>query len=190
MTVTRANIATRILAFSLAALLPHAARAENDVDNYWSQTAAACKVTDVGIQGDAYLITAGTVKHKGLNTGTIILVCGVEKNTNATTSDPYWGLFMSGADPGGNGTFNAYLWQRSRTTGALTQLTWLNESFPTTEQQQSVRIFSGAPLNFEAYHYYVYATLARSSTTYAPYIASVGIGKCESSLPAPYDSCF
>jgi len=162
------------LSFGIAGATP-----KTDSNNYWSQSAPACSPTDVNIQSDAYLITGGTVKHKGSSLQQINLMCGVERNSGASNPSA---LFIAYNDPDGTATtytIQATLWARNRTTGSLSTIgtTVSSNSNTDTSDTQWASTFSHT-FNFNTNHYYVYASVLRSSSSTAPFLSGVSLGSC------------
>ncbi|HKE15118.1 MAG TPA: hypothetical protein VKB80_09655 [Kofleriaceae bacterium] len=146
-----------------------------DINNYWSSPGAGCVPVDDAIQGDLYLVAAGSVKHDSDSTGIVIVSCPISRNADVTNPTD---LYLSFADSSttANNYVKATLWKKNRSTATVTSLASItSDSFdPVGDTQASV--FFSHTFDFNLNYYYIYGEFNRTTTSTTETLQGVALG--------------
>jgi hypothetical protein len=136
---------------------------------YWSAPGNSFVPTDASIQGDRYLITGATIKHKGANTNTVTAFAAVPPNTEVAANILPNVLEVAYEDSQPSQSATRVVVQfirKARFSGTITTVQTFNSSLFSDSGTHVVNdVGFSHSLNFSANIYYFRADLVRGSSS-------------------------
>ncbi|MBA3406089.1 MAG: hypothetical protein H0U13_15640 [Gemmatimonadaceae bacterium] len=129
-------------------------------------TGASCVASDVAIQADSYLVTAGTVKHKGTNTDLIVLHCAIPQVIDAPTTLEL--LYQDSTGIAGTDVTVSYM-KMHKSTGAVSTISSQSSSCASCTATTGTPLSAGRGIidTYDPgnYRYYMKVELDRSTSS-------------------------
>ena len=165
----------RSLAFLVVLAAPSLALAQVK----WSSVGAGCAAGDPAIQGNHYLITAGSVKHRSTSVDQITLYCPIAPN-QSTGANAFSLTYQDSTGFSTSANIRATLIRMDRNNGATSTVATIDSNGSGTTTATRTWTFGTtfgdvANMNWDQYYYYVRVDLDRSLATEAVILFGVAL---------------